>query len=146
MKTRLVLLVAIVSTLMGLFACTQAAPQAVTVEESTDDITKSSTITKQTEVANGGTVTVILASNTASTGFSWNAQAQIADTSILEQTNHETIAPTAGIPGAPGKDQWSFKALKNGTTTVHMEYSQPWEGGQKGVWKFTLTVTVESVE
>ena len=45
--------------------------------------------------------------------------------------------------GAAGKEVWTFEAIKKGTTKVRMEYSQPWEGGLKAEWTYTLTVTVE---
>jgi len=46
-------------------------------------------------------------------------------------------------PGTPGKEVWTFKTLKKGTTEVSMEYSRPWEGGEKAEWTFDLVVTVK---
>jgi predicted secreted protein len=37
---------------------------------------------------------------------------------------------------------WTFKALMKGTSTISMEYSQPWDGGTKKAQTFSLTVTV----
>jgi len=45
--------------------------------------------------------------------------------------------------GAGGKEVWTFIALKAGTTTLSMEYSQPWEGGQKGANSFNVTIVVK---
>jgi len=106
------------------------------------ELSKIRHIHKQIEVANGDEVLVTLLSN-ASTGFSWNENAVIADTSILQQLKHEAISAGSNIPGAPGAEKWNFKAIKAGTTTVHLEYSQPWEGGEKGIWTFDLAVTVK---
>jgi len=53
------------------------------------------------------------------------------------------VAPETSLVGAPGKEVWTFKALKKGTTKIAMEYSQPWEGGEKGGWTFNLTVVVK---
>jgi hypothetical protein len=71
-----------------------------------DDFSKSPTggvISPREEIAANGTITVILCSN-ASTGFSWQETAQIADKSILQQTEHKVIAPAPGSRrGADGE-------------------------------------------
>ena len=107
-----------------------------------DEIVQNPQIQKQVEVLKGDEVLVTLLSN-ASTGFRWNENAVIADTGILQQLNHEDMGSGSNVPGAPGAEKWSFKALEAGTTTVHLEYGRPWEGGEKGVWTFDLTVTVK---
>jgi len=48
-----------------------------------------------------------------------------------------------GLVGAPGEEVWTFKALKKGTSTIALEYSRPWEGGEKGEWTLNLTVIVK---
>ncbi|MCD6567992.1 MAG: protease inhibitor I42 family protein [Dehalococcoidia bacterium] len=45
--------------------------------------------------------------------------------------------------GAPGKEVWTFEALEKGSSTISMEYSQPWEGGEKAAQTFSLTVVVK---
>lgn len=107
-----------------------------------DEFNQNQHIQKQVEVAKGGQIIITLISN-ASTGFSWNENATIADTSILEQLKHEDIAATSNQPGAAGEEQWTFKALKAGMTSIHLEYSRPWEGGEKGVWTLDVSVTVK---
>ena len=44
--------------------------------------------------------------------------------------------------GAGGVENWTFKALAKGETTISMEYSRPWEGGEKAAQTFELTVVV----
>jgi inhibitor of cysteine peptidase len=78
----------------------------------------------------------------ATTGYSWELKG-ISDTAVLEKTDNKYEAPTSGLMGAGGKEVWTFKALKTGTTTLSMEYSQPWEGGQKGTNSFNVTVVVK---
>jgi inhibitor of cysteine peptidase len=139
---KIVLLLVAAAAVLGLFACTtQTSSMNASVEVSIDDFTNVITITKEVELASGGTLMVTLGSN-KTTGFQWSEQAEIADPSILEQTSHQYIAPQSSVEGAPGKEEWTFKALKSGITTISMEYSRPWEGGEKGVWKFNLTVNV----
>ena len=142
MKAKLVLLCAVGVLSLFLFACAPAARQA-SVEVSCDDFSQQNYITRQVEVGAGGTLTVTLCSN-QTTGFAWSETAQISDQSVLQQTDHRFVSPEAeGVVGAAGKEVWTFNALKKGTSTVSVEYSRPWEGGEKGEWTFNLTVTVK---
>ncbi len=143
-KLTLVLIITAISTL--LFSCSPT-PKQVSVEVSCDDFGEQQHISKQAEVAVGDSFTVILCSN-PSTGFQWTESAQISDQTVLEQTAHKVVAPEAKgdeppAPGTPGQEVWTFKALKKGTSSVSMEYSRPWEGGEKGAWTFNLSVVVK---
>jgi len=97
----------------------------------------------EVKVAVGGTVIVTLESN-PSTGFSW-ALAGNSDEGVLQEVGHEYNPPEGDPPlvGAGGHEVWTFQALEKGTSTISMEYSRPWEGGEKGVETFELTVVVE---
>jgi len=99
-------------------------------------------ISKEVELAAGDSFTVTLGSN-RTTGFQWPESAQIDDQSVLEQLAHRFVPPEEDAPGAAGKEVWTFKALKEGSTEVSMEYSQPWEGGEKAEWTFRLIVIVK---
>jgi len=115
------------------------------VDVSYDEFMNLQHISQETEVAVDDSFTVTLGSNPASTGFQWSESAQISDQTVLQQTNHELVPPTDGLllaPGTPGKEIWTFQALKEGESTISMEYSQPWEGGTQATWTFNLTVTV----
>jgi inhibitor of cysteine peptidase len=108
-----------------------------------DDFLAQKHITQAIELNVGAPVTVTLTSN-PTTGFKWAENATIADAEILGQTTHEYVASQADTKvGASGQEIWSFKALKIGTTQVKMEYSRPWEGGEKAEWTYTLNVTVK---
>jgi len=145
MKTKIILVCALVAISLYLFACSPATKQG-SVEASCDDFYKQATISREVEVAVDGSLTVTLCSN-PTTGFQWES-AQISDQTILQQTGHKFVPPEAKgdkppAPGTPSKEIWTFKALKKGTSTISMEYSQPWEGGLSGAWKFDLTVVVK---
>ena len=86
-----------------------------------------------------GTLTVIYCSN-ATTGFQWGESPTISDTTVLQQVDHQFQAPTDDAAGAAGKEKWMFKTLKEGVSTIHFEYSRPWEGGEKGTWTYDLEV------
>jgi len=117
------------------------------IEVSCNEFMKTHHISRELEVAVGEVFTVTLCSN-PTTGFQWSESAQISDPTVLEQVDHKFVAPEAKgkgppAPGTPGQEIWTFKALKEGESTISMEYSQPWEGGEKGEWTFALTVVVK---
>jgi len=142
MKSKLILVCAVVVISLCLFACSPT-PKQVSVDVSCDDFMKQQHISQEAEVAVDGSLTVTLCSN-PTTGFQWVESAQISDQTVLQQTSHKFVPPEeTGVAGAAGKEMWTFKALKKGTSTISMEYSRPWEGGEKGEWTFVLTVTVK---
>jgi len=134
----------VVAISLCLFACSPAPKQA-SVEASCDDFYEHQHISQEVEVAVDGSLTVTLCSN-PTTGFQWSESAQISDQTVLEQVDHKFVSPESEPPpppGTPGQEIWTFKALKKGTTEVSLEYSRPWEGGEKATWTFVLTVTVK---
>ena len=144
MKSKLILTCAVVAISLCLFACSPATKQA-SVEVSCDEFYEQNHISQEVNVAVGDSFTVTLCSN-PTTGFLWSESAKISDQTILEQTDHKFVPPPERpepIEGEAGKEVWTFKALKKGTSTISMEYSRPWEGGEKGAWTFDLTVVVK---
>jgi predicted secreted protein len=107
-----------------------------------DELRLQKNISKQIEVNVEDTFTVNLCSN-ASTGFRWLDSANISDQTIVKQIDHKNIAPSKAMPGAPGQQVWTFKALKKGTVQITNEYSQPWSGGQKAAWNLRLDIMVK---
>ena len=144
MKTKLILTCAVVVISLSLLACAAPSGQA-SVDVSCDDFYQHEHLSQQIEVQAGDSFTVTLCSN-PTTGFLWSEMAQISDQTVLQETEHKFVSPESEPPpppGTPGQDVWTFQALKKGTSTVAMEYSRPWEGGEKGEWTFVLTVTVK---
>ena len=95
---------------------------------------------KQVELSVGQSLVVTLDSN-ATTGYSWSL-VQNSDDSVLSKTGDEYVAPQTTLVGAGGKEEWTFKALKKGTSTISMGYSRPWESTPP-VETFGLTVVVK---
>lgn len=145
MRSSLFLICSLILTLLGAIACTNSSGN-VEVVASCDDFMKSSqspiVLNKQVDVKTGAIITVKLCSN-QTTGFKWADKANISDASILQQIDHKYIAPGTNMPGAPGEEIWTFKAVNPGASTISMEYGRPWEGGEKGVWKYNLSVAVK---
>jgi inhibitor of cysteine peptidase len=123
------------------------APNKYLVTVSAEDFNKAANLSKLVDVKSGDTFTITLDSN-ATTGFHWNEQAQITDTKVLTQTAHQYIAPATNngatpVLGMSGIEEWTFTASQPGTTTTTFSYGRPWEGGEKGVRTFELTVVVK---
>jgi inhibitor of cysteine peptidase len=138
MKLRIIIL----SVLLTMSLCLASCLAAAFIQVSCDDFSKQQHVSKEINVAVGDTFAVNLCSN-PTTGFQWSESAQISDPTVLQQTDHKFVSPDTGAVGVPGKEAWTFKALKKGTSTVSMEYGRPWEGGEKGEWTFNLTVVVK---
>jgi inhibitor of cysteine peptidase len=133
MKSKLVLICATIAISLCLVACS-SAPSLVSVDASYSG--------QQVEVAVGGSLTATLESN-PSTGFEW-VLVNIGDETVLKNVANTYEAPEdTDMVGAPGKEIWTFKALKKGTSTISMEYSQPWPNGTKAAETFDLTVVVK---
>ena len=146
------LIILSISTIGGL-ACggsgneSTEVPKQASVEVSNEEFqaasaSNSGLVSKAIEVASGDSIVVTLWSN-QTTGYSWSESATISAPDVLQQTNHEYVAPETGLMGAAGKEVWTFKTLKTGTSEVRMSYSRPWEGGEKITYEFSLTVTVK---
>lgn len=146
MKRMLALVCGVISLLVVLSACNAAAasnpPPSVSV--SCDDFQKLATpavVTEDVTLNTSDSITVSLCEN-MSTGFSWEA-AKISDSAVLQQVDQKSEPPATEAAGAAGQHVWTFKALKQGKSVVSIDYSRPWQGGEKGVWKFVLNVEVK---
>jgi inhibitor of cysteine peptidase len=127
--------------LSGCSASSTPDNKAISVEVSQNDMNSQTDVKQTVEISLTDSLVVTLPAN-ASTGFSWT-EAKISNPAIISQSNREEIASTSGLTGASGNTAWTFKALKAGQATITMDYSRPWEGGEKGVKTYTLSVTVK---
>jgi inhibitor of cysteine peptidase len=94
----------------------------------------------QVELAVGQHLVVTLPSN-ITTGYGWSLT-ENSDGSVLSETGNEYIAPQTTLIGAGGEEEWAFKALNKGTSSISMEYRRPWETGTPPAKTFSLTVVV----
>ena len=132
---------------VGLVASACSSAQAKTAElgAGCDQFSSQKSVTQQADVAVGDTVKVTLCSN-PTTGFSWQepefsdaAVVSLVDKSFGGAISEGTSAP---LVGAAGTDSITLRATAKGTSQMVLEYSQPWAGGTKAVWTYTLTLTV----
>ena len=96
-------------------------------------------ITQNIRMQSGDSLGVSLCSN-GTTGFQWEQPAYISNESILKQTLHKFVPPEDNNMGSAGKEEWEFNTLKNGTSNIKLQYSRPWEGGEKGERSLNITV------
>ena len=121
---------------------TEVASSVTLVEISYDEFMSEQHITKEIEINYPGSLIVSLASN-PTTGFQWE-EVKIGDVSVISEYEHHFIPPDEKeVVGAPGKDEWTFRPVARGTSTLIFEYSRPWEGGEKDEWTLGLTVVVK---
>ena len=148
MKLKLIMVGLILVVALSLLACAAPAQPAgswVWAETYCDEFQNNKHINETIEVNAGDTLVLVLCSN-PTTGFQWTEEAKISDTGVLKQIKHEFAGPESEPPpppGTPGLESWTFETLKKGTSTIYVEYSRPWEGGEKGEWTFNLTVAVK---
>jgi inhibitor of cysteine peptidase len=138
---------------LALVACrqTQTSPggvppldnsvRSINIEITYDEFLTQPHVTKTAELTYPGSLIVTLGSN-PTTGFQWAVNPTIGDPAVIQQYEHNFVSATSTAAGAPGKDVWTFKPLKAGTTVISFDYSRPWEGGEKGQWTLELTVVV----
>ncbi|OGN91680.1 MAG: hypothetical protein A2Z70_04120 [Chloroflexi bacterium RBG_13_48_17] len=145
MKPRIIPAFVLLALSLWLVSCAPGTG-VTSVEGSCGDFESQPHMSKEMNVTAGDSFKVTLCSN-PTTGFEWSESAQISDPTVVQQLKHESLASeneeAEALVGAPGKEAWTFKALKKGTSTVSLEYSRPWEGGEKGEWTFNLTVVVK---
>ena len=80
---------------------------------------------KIVEAAVGKNFTITMDSN-PTTGYQWQIARQM-DTGLVELIDSQYIAPKTGLVGAPGKEEWHFKAIKEGKAIISFDYVRPWE-------------------
>ncbi len=129
---------------LTLTACSPGPSAETTVEVDCEEFQASTQdpaiVAREIAVSTGAFVELWLCSN-PSTGFEWE-EAAMSDASVLKETVHEFVAPDSAMVGAAGQEHWTFEARGSGHCSVSLRYSQPWEGGEKGVWEFKLDVQV----
>lgn len=143
MKWILVIAGLAVILVVALAACSVASEE-ISVDISCDDFAANKHVINEFELPVGNEIVVTLCSN-PTTGFSWEP-AVISDGAVLKEVSHEFIGPESDPPpppGTPGQEVWTFETVKSGVTEVSLQYSRPWEGGEKAEWTYNFTVTVK---
>jgi len=142
MKLRIFIIVTILAAVLFLSSCVTS--HDFNVDLSCDEFSQNSHRTGEFKMEVGDKLRVKLCSN-PTTGFQWDYEVMITDgDEVLKEEDRDFEEPEdEGLVGAAGKDVWTFEAVEKGIAEVRMEYSRPWEGGEKAEWTYTVNVTVE---
>jgi len=140
MKQKIIPIPMILVALLALSSCIVTS-RLTTVEISCDEFAENpNSMRNEFQVEVGDKITVKLCSN-RTTGFQWDYEMTVEN--VVKEEDHDFEEPEGDVLGAAGIEVWTFEAVEKGTTVVQMEYSQPWEGGLKAEWTYTMTVTVQ---
>lgn len=86
------------------------------------------TVTKSYEVKPGKRFKIVIESN-RSTGYQWRL-ARPLDQKVVKLVGSGYQSPQVKLPGAGGKEIWTFQAVAPGRTEIAMQYIRPWEKGE----------------
>ncbi|MBN1134666.1 MAG: protease inhibitor I42 family protein [Methanosarcinaceae archaeon] len=93
-----------------------------------------------------GKILVVNLDSTPSTGFSWNLIGNSNESVLKVVDNEFVIDETSETPvtlGIGGREIWIFRAQKEGTSKISMEYIRLWEENVEPAETFVLRVFVE---
>ena len=138
---------AVVAILLG-FCAFQS--RTLTVDVTCDEFqSQGGNVTKEVELNNWADLLVVSLCSNPTTGFEWELTEVDYEAVWMPfgtkfespdwtPINHEfEPSEDTGLVEAGGKEVWTFPA---GTGNITMEYSRPWEGGEKAERTFFLTV------
>ena len=139
MKVRIALIFLMLAISLSLLSCVVTS-RDINVDISCDEFRANSHVLNDFQVEIGDKIRARLCSN-PTTGFKW--EYEISNENVIKEEDYDFEEPKGNVPGASGIEVWTFEAVSKGTTEVLMEYSRPWEGGEKAEWTYTMTVKVE---
>ena len=143
MKLKILPALAILLLLLLSAACSKPSKGPLLLIWNYESFDSQPHISQQITKAAGNTFTVWLGIHREE-NFQWSEPAQISDQTVVRQIEDDfAIMKKVRLTKLDSDHVWTFKALKKGTSTITLEYSQPWEGGEKGKWTYNLTVVVE---
>ena len=141
MKLRILVVTVMLLVVMLLSSCFSSAI-VINIDVSCDEFeAKSNTIGNEFEIEVNDKIRAKLCAN-PSTGFTWVCKMD-DENGVIKLEKQEYMAPDTELVGASGTDVWTFKAVKEGTALITMEYSQDWEGGTQAERVYVLDILVE---
>lgn len=91
------------------------------------------------QVRVGEEFTVTRSSN-PSTGYQWTLDARWQHSGIVTLAGHH-VEPGNGVPGNPGREQWTFRALAAGEVTLRFTHARSWEPNSGSTDELRVTVS-----
>ena len=99
---------------------------------------------KIVQVAQGGTVEVMLEGNPGSTGYLWALES--GNDAVLKPQGEYQFTSTSNLPGAGGKFSFKFTAASAGSATLKFANKQPWNLNDPKAETFAVTVQVTAAQ
>lgn len=84
--------------------------------------------------------TIVLESN-VTTGYSWGLRSEL-DQSIVQLVDDDYVAPSGAAVGAGGRQELTFRAVGDGTTTIELWYVRPFDDPPDPAESDSFPVTV----
>jgi hypothetical protein len=145
MRTRLILMGILIAILLATGAVSLAlgasVPHRTAVSLKSSELAAQPFTLEEANASTGGVITLTLGSN-GSTGR-WQEQADVSDPSVVEQTHNKMLLPVVtGISGEQRSQSWTFRTLREGSSTVRIE-SEPAQsstGQESRTFELTLVV------
>ena len=147
MKVKLTLLsiLAVASMVVTLLALSADDISQASPEGDMGQVNIDASYNGQEVTIDAGKILVLILESNPTTGFSWELSEPIGENLLaLIESRYEPGADTGtGLVGAGGTEVWTFGTLAAGETTITMEYSRPWDGGEKAAQTFEVSVTIK---
>jgi len=141
MKSKILMICVMLLAVTILSSC-RSSSIVIVIDVSCDEFeAKSNTIGNEFEIEVNDKIRAKLCAN-PTTGFTWVCKMD-DENGVMILEKQEYVAPDTELVGASGTDEWTFKAVKEGTALITMEYGQDWEGGIKAERTYVLDITVE---
>ncbi|MBP5463849.1 MAG: protease inhibitor I42 family protein [Treponema sp.] len=130
------------SLIMALLIASCASSKAANVSGKKVTIPASLEETGMEAVENGTTAGISFDAN-ATTGYAWDYA--FDEEGIIEEkaSSYDTDAHSEGIVGYGGRQRYSFKAVRAGSTTARFSYRRPWDPGSE-VYQVSVDFTVDA--
>ena len=147
MKIKLTLLsiLAVASMVVTLLALSADDISQASPEGDMGQVNIDASYNGQEVTIDAGKILVLILESNPTTGFSWELSEPIGENLLaLIESRYESGADAeTGLVGAGGTEVWTFETLTAGVTTITMEYSRPWDGGEKAAQTFEVSVTIK---
>lgn len=83
-----------------------------TLDLSHEEVTQGQSTVRDVALGVGEVLTLKLRGTSGSTGYSWTADAQIGDPTVVQQTSHQYVRPPGPLIGGSGTDVWTIHGIK----------------------------------
>ncbi len=114
------------SLIMALLVASCTSTKASKLEGNTVAVPESLQESGMAAVESGNKASISFDAN-ATTGYSWDYTFDDEGIVAEQSSSYDTDEHSEGIVGYGGRQNYLFKAVKEGETTAHFNYRRPWD-------------------